>query len=130
MKFYHLVLTIAAFILVFVYFYFNPNSMLFPKCPLYSTTGIYCPGCGSQRALHSLLHLNFREVIQYNVLFLAGILLGIYHYTIALLNHFYNKKYTSILSNKKTLLFLLGIVILFWILRNIPTYPFTLLAPK
>ena len=26
----------------------------YPVCPLYAVTGLYCPGCGSLRSLHSL----------------------------------------------------------------------------
>ena len=26
----------------------------YPACPLYAVTGLYCPGCGSLRSLHSL----------------------------------------------------------------------------
>lgn len=26
----------------------------YPTCPLYAVTGLYCPGCGSLRSLHSL----------------------------------------------------------------------------
>jgi hypothetical protein len=26
----------------------------YPSCPLYALTGLYCPGCGSLRSLHSL----------------------------------------------------------------------------
>jgi hypothetical protein len=28
----------------------------YPRCPLYAWTGWLCPGCGSLRALHELLH--------------------------------------------------------------------------
>ena len=45
-------------IVVTLYFFINPSTAFFPKCPIYSTTGIYCPGCGSQRALHDFLHLD------------------------------------------------------------------------
>src|ERR1051325_4831726 len=36
---------------------FDPaSSGLFPPCPVYYFTGLYCPGCGSLRAVHQLLH--------------------------------------------------------------------------
>ncbi|MGA8200207.1 MAG: DUF2752 domain-containing protein, partial [Candidatus Sulfotelmatobacter sp.] len=39
--------------------FFDPaTSGLFPPCPLHYLTGWYCPGCGSLRALHQLLHGN------------------------------------------------------------------------
>ena len=52
-----------------VYFFFNPsNNVLFPKCPFYVLTGLKCPGCGSQRAVHSLLHFDFASAFGYNAL--------------------------------------------------------------
>ena len=38
----------------------------FPKCLFFSLTGLQCPGCGSQRALHSLLHLDLVAALRYN----------------------------------------------------------------
>jgi len=130
MKLNYLGLLFVGMILAILYFYFNPSTTFFPKCPLYTTTGIYCPGCGSQRALHNLLHFNFKEIIQYNMLFLAGIILGVYHYSIFAINFFFSKNFKSILSHKKAPIVLFLLVIIFWILRNIPVYPFTLLAPN
>lgn len=35
----------------------NPaTTRLFPPCPFHALTGWYCPGCGSTRCLHHLLH--------------------------------------------------------------------------
>jgi hypothetical protein len=28
----------------------------YPTCPLLAATGLYCPGCGTMRALHDLVH--------------------------------------------------------------------------
>jgi hypothetical protein len=117
-------------IIAILYFYFNPSSTIFPKCPLYNFTGIYCPGCGSQRALHDLLHFDFTGVIGHNILFLFGLALLIYHLTVKFLNTFFNKRIKNFLYHKKTPIVLLVLIILFWILRNIPVYPFTLLAPN
>ena len=33
-----------------------PARFPFPRCPFLLLTGLYCPGCGSQRAVHALLH--------------------------------------------------------------------------
>ena len=44
------------------------------KCPVYELTGLYCPGCGSGRAVYSALHGRFAESFRYNpVLYLLGI---------------------------------------------------------
>lgn len=39
-----------------LYFALDPAAHPFPRCPVLTLTGLQCPGCGSQRALHALLH--------------------------------------------------------------------------
>lgn len=34
----------------------DPAAALFPKCLFHALTGWHCPGCGSGRAAHALLH--------------------------------------------------------------------------
>ncbi len=41
----------------------------YPLCPIKVLTGFSCPGCGSTRALHALLHLRFSEAFALNPLF-------------------------------------------------------------
>ena len=100
----------------------------FPPCPLYAMTGWYCPGCGSQRALHQLLHGHFGLALRYNALFVMSIptLLGLF----------------LVLSKEPTAwrerirrhggtLFILCVVValLFGLVRNVPVAPFNGLAP-
>lgn len=40
----------------------------FPRCWLYQTTGLQCPGCGATRAVHALLNGQFREAFHLNAL--------------------------------------------------------------
>src|ERR1700675_1423684 len=48
---------------------FDPaTSGIFPPCPLRYLTGWYCPGCGSLRAIHQLLHGNLRAACAMNAL--------------------------------------------------------------
>jgi len=130
MNFKHIIVLVFFLGLSLFYFIINPNKVNFlPKCPLYATTGIYCPGCGSQRATHELLHLNIKGVLKQNVLFLFALLLLIYHWTVCLINKFFNKNWKSILNHSKTPIIILIIIIIFWVLRNLPWKPFSLLAP-
>jgi len=39
-----------------------------PPCPLHALTGFNCPGCGSLRAIHSVLHLQWAQALAYNPL--------------------------------------------------------------
>jgi len=117
-------------IVAFIYFTINPNEVDFMlKCPLYKTTGVYCPGCGSQRAVHHLLHFEFIRAANNNILLLVGLVSATYHYGISFINTYFNKNYKSIFDTTRNLLIVLFITIIFWILRNIHQYPFTLLAP-
>jgi len=115
----------------FLYFFINPSEVDFlPKCPLYVTTGVYCPGCGSQRATHQLLQLNILGVLQQNVLYFLGILILGYHFIVTSLNSILKKNFYNYIYHPKTPLILLVLIIFYWILRNIPYYPFNILAPN
>jgi hypothetical protein len=53
-----------------VVYRFPPREYSFyPRCPIYLTTHWLCPGCGSTRALHSLLHFDIQSALHYNALF-------------------------------------------------------------
>jgi hypothetical protein len=124
------VLVVAGVLGLSFYYFFNPeNSALFPKCPLYVWTGLYCPGCGSQRAIHSLLHFRVLEVFHYNLLLIPAGVFVLYHLAIPLVRKTTGKKLPNYLYHPLTPWIILAIVILFWILRNIRITPFDWLAP-
>jgi Protein of unknown function (DUF2752) len=48
-------------------FFFDPAAGLFyPPCLFRSVLGMACPGCGSLRAIHQLLHGNFAAAWRLN----------------------------------------------------------------
>ncbi|HUR44257.1 MAG TPA: DUF2752 domain-containing protein [Candidatus Saccharimonadales bacterium] len=52
-----------------VLFFFPPETTrYYPKCLLYATTGLQCPGCGGLRAAHHFLHGHFATAFRYNPL--------------------------------------------------------------
>jgi len=52
-----------------VLFFFNPGQHgFYPFCLFHRMTGLQCPGCGSLRALHQLLHGNVLEALRLNAL--------------------------------------------------------------
>lgn len=55
-----------------VYFFLDPSQHIFPKCPSLLLVGWKCPGCGSQRAVHQLLHGNVLEALRFNFLFVMA----------------------------------------------------------
>ncbi len=46
----------------------------YPRCMFHQITGCLCPGCGSLRAIHLLLHGQFQAAIQANALLLGSLL--------------------------------------------------------
>lgn len=59
-------IAVAAAVAV-IYFTVDPaHSAWIPKCAFHSITGYDCPGCGSQRMLHALLHGDFAAAWQAN----------------------------------------------------------------
>lgn len=113
------------------YFYDEANSGWSMQCTFYQITGLQCPGCGGQRALHYLLHGEFITALRYNALFVVCIPFFVYLYLILI--RVYGLKHQIYIDN-----FLFsgrfGIIALivtcsFFILRNIPYVPFLFLSP-
>ncbi|WP_425256193.1 DUF2752 domain-containing protein [Kaistella rhinocerotis] len=103
-----------------LYYHFDPAVyQFFPKCPFLSLTGLQCPGCGSQRAVHAILHLNLKEAFTYNPLLVISIpyiLAAMLFYT-----DFAKKRWPktrTIFFGYRAILIVLGVIILFAIFRN------------
>jgi Protein of unknown function (DUF2752) len=108
--------------LVFVYKNFDPavHTEVFPKCPFRQLTGYQCPGCGSQRATYEILNLNFGKALSLNPLLLFSIpylLLGIVLEKASLTERLLRIR--KVLYGPIAIWVVLGIIILFWIGRNL-----------
>ena len=114
-----------------IYFSYNPseNSFFIP-CPFHYITGFFCPGCGSQRAVHLLLHGDMVGAFRFNPLMVLTLPVLIYGMTITIANWIFETKYRLMLFYSNLFIYgYFGLAILYWILRNLPIYPFNLLAP-
>lgn len=60
-------LPIIIILLIFVYLASPTDGPILP-CIFNKITGIYCPGCGMSRAVHSLLKFEFYHALMYNAL--------------------------------------------------------------
>ena len=57
-----------------VYLLLDPEkTALMPRCGLYMLTGLRCPTCGLQRALHHGFNGNIAEAISYNYLLIIAL---------------------------------------------------------
>ena len=113
-----------------LYLYFHDPYQYPLPCIIKLLTGLYCPGCGAGRACFSILHGKFFDAFCYNPLlvillpFAGGYIAarGI-DWAVTGGNHIDGK------ISIKLLLAVLIIILIYGILRNIPIFPFSLLAP-
>ena len=114
-----------------VLFSYNPaETSIYPPCLFRLMTGLYCPGCGSTRALYQLLHGRILEALDLNamlVVFLgSGAVLAIIR-TVRFRTNRARQTDTGIRLGWLWIFF--GIILLFGVARNLNFFPFTVLAP-
>ena len=109
---------------------FDPaTSGLFPPCPLRYLTGWYCPGCGSLRAIHQLLHGSLRAAWAMNPLTVVLLPFLTYGLASAALFEVRGRALPQPFLRAVWIRALCAAMILFGIARNLPMHPFDLLAP-
>ena len=109
---------------------FNPaGSGIFPPCPFHALTGLYCPGCGTLRALHQLLHGRSLQALGLNPLMVMSLPFLGYALASETFLATVGRRLPGVRLPASWIWALLAAIILFWIFRNIPVYPFTILAP-
>jgi hypothetical protein len=96
-------------------------------CIFHTVTGLHCPGCGISRMFLSIARLDFKTAFQYNPLIFTispiALFFIIRHYVLYII---YGKR-KSEKFEMVLLVIALVLLIIFGILRNLPTFSF--LAP-
>ncbi len=101
----------------------------YPACPFLFVTGCYCPGCGTLRALATLMEGDLRGAMGYNLFttlslpILAVLTVVVLSRNVAPLARF------ELRVPPLAAWGLLVVILLFWGLRNVPAHPLTWLAP-
>ena len=114
----------AAIVLVLVYMR-GPLGM---QCPFYALTGLYCPGCGSGRAVYALLHGRLAESFRYQpLLYILGIPAGAVFLHEYLRLVFPRLRLRPVHVPQAAAIGAAVLIFAFWIARNIPACSF--LAP-
>jgi hypothetical protein len=106
-------------------FIFEPGkSGFFPPCMFRALTGLACPGCGSTRALHQLLHGHVGSAFALNPLLLFVLPILMY----ALVRHTgWAISGAEPVRNRLPASVIYGMFFLllsFWVVRNTSIYPF------
>jgi Protein of unknown function (DUF2752) len=107
----------------------NPTSTsLFPNCPFHAMTGLNCPGCGVTRGIHALLNGDVLTALHFNLLLVIIIPALIYAIYIMVAVSFRGRPLTLPKQSPTVVYIVLVIFLVFAVLRNLPFYPFSLLA--
>ena len=110
--------------------YFNPTTAgFFPACPLHSLTGLNCPGCGLTRGFHALFQGDVVSALRFNALLPVFGLIIAYLSLSMFLTAVRGRGLSWKFFSPSALYVFLFVVAAFFVLRNLPFYPFTLFAP-
>jgi|SRR5215213_10279682 len=106
-------------------FWFEPGrSGFFPACVFRLLTGFTCPGCGTTRALHQLVHGHVETAFMLNPLLLLAIpflLYALLRYSLTVMRGHVPRGNTLPAAY---IYAIFVVVVSFWIFRNTPFYPF------
>ena len=108
---------------------FDPNAAdsVYPGCMFNALTGLYCPGCGTTRALHALAHFDVPGAMTMNPLLVLS--LPVIALLIAWSSGWQPRWLQPVMRVLGEPKFWLVLLPGYWIARNLPWFPFTPLAP-
>ena len=113
-----------------VIYIFDPRVPgLYPVCPFFGLTGYHCAGCGTLRALHSLLHADITGALGYNTFAVVALPFIAYSYISGATRAFVRQPLPRVFIPHRWIWTLLVVIITFWIIRNLTVHPFSVLAP-
>ncbi len=99
-------------------------------CVFHAVTGWYCPGCGSGRAMASLLRFRFAEALDRNALAVISLPFVLYYLIRTYASVVFRRPLLpAIRVRPAVIVTAAAVVVLFTLARNIPMDPFTVLAP-
>ena len=115
------VIAIVCMALIIAFYYWaDPSSAWWmPQCPFLRLTGLYCPGCGAQRALHALLLGDLAGAFRFNPFLLSIVPLLAALLTVRHLARGKMRQYINHYLPLRSIFFILAIATaVWWLLRN------------
>ncbi len=114
---------------VFAGGYFNPTTAgFFPACPFHALTGLNCPGCGLTRSFHALFHGDVSTALHFNALLPVYFLFFLYLFVSLGLIVVRGRGLEFRTFSPYAIYGFLALTLVFSVIRNLPFYPFNLLA--
>ena len=101
-----------------------------PPCWFYKLTGLHCPGCGTGRAAVAVLNGDLALAFRNQPLMMILIPFVFYYLLKVYIAYVFGRDVLPFFKiGTKFAIGLLIVILLYWVLRNIPIAPFTYLAP-
>ncbi len=100
----------------------------YPPCIWLSLTDTNCPGCGSMRGIQSVIQGNILGLLENNIFVFIALPFLFYSFIILGIKAFRGYKPLTVFLTQNEIYFIVFMIVLFWIVRNIPA--FEILAPN
>jgi len=108
----------------------DPADWALPLCSFYRLTGWYCPGCGATRATHELLHGRVLAALGNNALWIGLLPVALYAAASEARRIIGGRPWPGDLARQAWFYWTVAaLAVVFFVLRNMPGFPFTLLTP-
>lgn len=107
--------------LVLLYIYNPSHASMAPKCPFKTLTGLSCGGCGGQRAVHAMLHGQWRVALGFNLY----LVYALPYFLLLIVNRYYlprtrlTLRVSALLESRPAVYLYIVSYILWMIVRNI-----------
>ena len=107
----------------------NPSgSNILPVCPFHAITGLNCPGCGATRGIHALLNGDILTALHFNAMLIIFVPLMIYGIVALAMFGLRGRGLPVPRFAAQGVWVFLILMLAFGIIRNLPFYPFSLMA--
>lgn len=105
------------------------QSGIYPPCVFHWLTGLHCPGCGTGRGLHALLHGDVAGALDLNPLMVVALPVLVYCVVKQAVWELAGCRLPGVFLRASWIWTLLVLILVYWVARNIPYPPFEYLAP-
>lgn len=122
---------LGVFVLVFMFSYYpigGEGVNFYPPCIWFALTDTYCAGCGSMRGIQSMIQGNILGLLENNIFLFIALPFLFYSFIVVGFKAFKGYKPSTIFLKKNEIYFIVLLIIVFWIIRNMPA--FKILAPN
>lgn len=100
----------------------------YPPCWFHEATGLHCPGCGTARAMHALVRGDVLRALDQNLIAVVMVPVLAVWAGVTARRAWLGHRFSGAMPGGWAISVLVAVVI-FSVLRNLPWWPFVLLAP-